>query len=336
MKRRPRPNVTWWRDNALIDASWETTADGATRNQLTLGPLMKPLSVAFMGLNVPLSAGRRHRLTCSTVGSRPPATISWWMADRRLTEVTQHVSEDGNSTTSTVTLTPRVSHDGQSVKCRAANSALAGEVIEQSRRLTVYYAPVVTLQLQTPHQGRESIAEGDDVTLTCQVSADPPAHSIEWKLNERPLNRSSLTGTEVTNGSLTLRRVTVRDVGFYTCEALSSEGRGRSNALYLPVRHAPDCKQFQKRSYETARGETVNVTCEVNSFPPPKSFFWAFNSTDVYTELPPSRVRSRQGVSVASVSAQSTRDYGTLLCWAENTVGRQAEPCVFALKPAAM
>ena len=45
------------------------------------------------------------------------------------------------------------------------------------------------------------------------------------------------------------------------------------------VADVPDCKQFQKRSYETARGETVNVTCEVNSFPPPKTFIWALNST---------------------------------------------------------
>ncbi|XP_043192728.1 uncharacterized protein LOC122365524 [Amphibalanus amphitrite] len=363
---RPQPNVTWWRDNALVDATWATTEEGATENQLTLGPLrradlgavltcwsanhplatprsatvtvtmiLKPLTVSFLGANLPLSAGRRHQLTCETVGSRPAAIITWWMADSKLTEVTQRVTDDGNRTVSTVTLTPQVGHSGQSVKCRAVNTDLMAEVIEQSWRLTIYYVPVVTIQLQSPHGGAELIAEGDDVILGCHISADPPAHSIEWRLNERPLNRNSSGGlTEITNGTLVLRGVSVRDVGHYSCAARNSEGEGRSNQLYLPVRHVPDCKQFQKRSYETARGETVNVTCEVNSFPPPKTFFWALNSTGTYQELPQSRVRSRQGVSVASVSTQSQRDYGTLLCWAENTVGRQTEPCVFALRPA--
>ncbi|XP_043207058.1 cell adhesion molecule 2-like, partial [Amphibalanus amphitrite] len=117
---RPQPNVTWWRDNALVDATWATTEEGATENQLTLGPLrradlgavltcwsanhplatprsatvtvtmiLKPLTVSFLGANLPLSAGRRHQLTCETVGSRPAAIITWWMADSKLTEVTQ-------------------------------------------------------------------------------------------------------------------------------------------------------------------------------------------------------------------------------------------------------
>ena len=33
-------------------------------------------------------------------------------------------------------------------------------------------------------------------------------------------------------------------------------------------------------------------------------------------------------------SLNTGRDYGTILCWAENSLGIQAEPCVFHLIPA--
>lgn len=33
-------------------------------------------------------------------------------------------------------------------------------------------------------------------------------------------------------------------------------------------------------------------------------------------------------------SLNTARDYGTILCWAENSLGNQAEPCVFHLIPA--
>ena len=48
---------------------------------------------------------------------------------------------------------------------------------------TISDVPVVTLQLQSPHGGAELIADGDDVILSCHISADPAAHSIEWRLN---------------------------------------------------------------------------------------------------------------------------------------------------------
>ena len=33
--------MTWWSGNALLDGSWQQSADGAVRNQLTLGPLSR-------------------------------------------------------------------------------------------------------------------------------------------------------------------------------------------------------------------------------------------------------------------------------------------------------
>lgn len=39
-------------------------------------------------------------------------------------------------------------------------------------------------------------------------------------------------------------------------------------------------------------------------------------------------------LSVASYTPQTRFDYGALVCWAENEIGKQSEPCVFNIIPA--
>nr|CAD7393818.1 unnamed protein product [Timema cristinae] len=46
--------------------------------------LIKPLNAAILRSNQPLSADKKYDIVCQSVGSRPPAKISWWMDNRRL------------------------------------------------------------------------------------------------------------------------------------------------------------------------------------------------------------------------------------------------------------
>ena len=39
-------------------------------------------------------------------------------------------------------------------------------------------------------------------------------------------------------------------------------------------------------------------------------------------------------VSIASYRPKTEMDYGTLLCWGDNELGRQSVPCVFHIIPA--
>jgi len=39
-------------------------------------------------------------------------------------------------------------------------------------------------------------------------------------------------------------------------------------------------------------------------------------------------------ISVASYKPKTEMDYGTLLCWADNELGRQSVPCVYHVIPA--
>ncbi|KAF0292452.1 Protein turtle A [Amphibalanus amphitrite] len=67
---RPQPNVTWWRDNALVDATWATTEEGATENQLTLGPLRRADLGAVLtcwSANHPLATPRSATVTVTMI-----------------------------------------------------------------------------------------------------------------------------------------------------------------------------------------------------------------------------------------------------------------------------
>lgn len=53
---------------------------------------VRPLSVTILSSeHAPLSANRKYDINCMTVGSRPPAKLSWYMDGRKLTNHTEKV-----------------------------------------------------------------------------------------------------------------------------------------------------------------------------------------------------------------------------------------------------
>lgn len=53
---------------------------------------VRPLEVQVLSSRQPLSAGRTYEVQCQAVGSKPPANITWWKDNERLTNATQTVS----------------------------------------------------------------------------------------------------------------------------------------------------------------------------------------------------------------------------------------------------
>ncbi|KAL4719447.1 hypothetical protein ACJJTC_001823, partial [Scirpophaga incertulas] len=111
----PRPRLTWYLENTVIDDSYEQRPDGTTINILTfpnvgrqhlnarlvcqasntiLAPPetrllildlnLRPLTVQILSKTRQLSADRSYEVECKTTGSRPDALISWWKAGRQI------------------------------------------------------------------------------------------------------------------------------------------------------------------------------------------------------------------------------------------------------------
>lgn len=165
-------------------------------------------------------------------------------------------------------------------------------------------------------------------------------------------------GTLIASNTLTLRVLTLAHAGEYSCEAINSVGGGRSPPIlvrmkckylrprdcrrrrcccyyyyyYLWIPDAPRCRGgYERREVTAGRYETVSLRCEVDSVPKDGvRFSWTYNGTlgDVLP-MPNSKARNNGLVSVLEYTPTVDTDFGTLACWASNSVGRQRAPCIF-------
>ncbi|RWS16534.1 Nephrin-like protein [Dinothrombium tinctorium] len=166
----PPPIVKWWRRGELIDETATRGVQGFVRNELQLARLsredlmvvltclasntdlvppseisvsldltLKPIDVRITTPPQALSAGRRTELHCESSGSRPPAQISWWKGSKKMTNVKDNHSSDGNVTYSTVSFIPAIEDNGKYLVCRAENPQMSKSALEEGRTLNVHW-----------------------------------------------------------------------------------------------------------------------------------------------------------------------------------------------------
>ncbi|KAG5885941.1 hypothetical protein JTB14_027750 [Gonioctena quinquepunctata] len=135
------------------------------------------------------------------------------------------------------------------------------------------------------------------------------------------------------NQSLVLQKVTRQSAGRYRCSVVNSEGETVSDELDFRVQYAPTCKYDKIIIVGASRGESVDIVCEIESDPPAKSYRWKFNNSGETLDVAAERFAktSNGSLSILRYTPVSELDYGSLSCWASNSVGHQIEPCVFQL-----
>ncbi|XP_042148505.1 neural cell adhesion molecule 1-like [Ixodes scapularis] len=366
IKGKPRPVVTWWRDKRLVDANFTVAGDGnvvrnrfhihelkrsdfltvltcqavnnnvtvAASRSITLDMNLIPLDVAIQPPKQALSADQEVELVCSSSGSRPPALLTWWKSGEQLVSTKEHQVQEGVSTSSSVILfTPRVEDNGLVLSCRAENPFIPGSAIEEGWKLDVFYKPRVTLRLGQ-NLKEHDIREGRDVYLECHVDASPPATEVTWLFEDREVTTNMSAGVIVSNQSLVLQKVRKSRRGRYTCVAVNREGHGASNTFALRIKFAPVCKAGQKRLYGVSRLESLAVRCELEADPSDVTFHWRFNSSSSGKRLDLASYSHALTHSTAVYSPQGEEDFGFLLCWGTNEVGKQLAPCNFTVVPA--
>ncbi|XP_049814005.1 hemicentin-1-like [Schistocerca nitens] len=356
----PPPTVQWFREDEPLGTLGVVLPDGsAVRADVTLEGLqradlntrltcqaanteltapiedsvlvdmnLRPLDVRLLGVSQPLSAGRRYDLLCQSSGSRPPARITWWLNGQRQQHSKLTTSVDGNTTTSTLSFVPSKEDDGRFLACQAENPNVYTDVPEDGAKLTIHYAPEVTVSLG-PSLDPTDIREGSDVYFDCRIKAQPQAFRVQWLHNGHLLRPGA--GVVLSNLSLVLQAVGRAARGNYTCVAFNAEGSGQSRPFPLDVlchsvawgHRSDEAELCWPGSLLSTRAD---IRCEVDANPPAGAFRWAFNSSGGGDEL--------AGSASISYTPHTDLDYGHLLCWAANRVGRQAAACVFHIVPA--
>ncbi|XP_055919281.1 uncharacterized protein LOC129951237 [Eupeodes corollae] len=149
----PPPKVSWWKEHALVDDSYQILPDGTVRNVLHLLNISRadllvvytcqasnghivavlsgkvkiemklpPLNILLQGINHPIVAGVSTHVTCTSVGARPPPQIIWKKGGVDIRGATQSTSSDGNSTISELVLVPAPEDNEKEVACLVAKT----------------------------------------------------------------------------------------------------------------------------------------------------------------------------------------------------------------------
>ncbi|XP_076322377.1 hemicentin-1-like isoform X2 [Tachypleus tridentatus] len=356
---KPRPSLTWWRDYTLLDDNYTFCSDEIVENTIYIPELeredfrviltcqasnnnitipasttvtlklnLKPRSVEIISSHRPMSANRKVKLTCVAHGSRPPATLTWWKGSEKVDTSDGSVVTEAETTRSTFSFLPTVEDNGKYLACRAENTKIPGSGIEDSFNIEVHYPPKVSLRVMWVSK-KPDIQEGDDVTFGCDIKANPWVYEIKWYFNGVELLGNSSLGALISSQSMVIPNVMRRLRGHISCSATNSEGLGTSDAIFLKVKYAPVCQPGQKLTYGALHGETIQVQCKLDSDPKNITFYWRFNSSTKVTHNVLHSVGGNKYESTASFAVETDEEYGTLLCWGENKIGVQKDPCIF-------
>ncbi|XP_054714278.1 hemicentin-2-like [Uloborus diversus] len=352
----PPPNVTWWRDGKLWDNTFQKYASGVVndlklmnlsrsdiyatfyckaQNTRLMEPVLRsvildmylyPQRVSIINRPTSISAGKRLEFKCESWGSRPPAKIFWKLNGTMLSDHTETVQD--NVTSSILRLFPKLRHHKLVLSCTAENPKMFGSGMIDNRVLNITYVPQVSLRLIKEEADRQP-KEDDYLRLVCEIDANPLVLKIGWLFQDLPLSHNQSRTDIVSGNTLVFKRLTRRNRGRYRCYATNAEGRGMSQELTLNISHAPVCKENQQITYVVGLNESVTVRCEVEAVPPDVTFKWEFSNT-VHKHYNLQHTNDRV-VSLATYRPVTSADYGTLFCWANNSIGHQQSSCFFTV-----
>ncbi|XP_075763330.1 B-cell receptor CD22 isoform X2 [Pelodiscus sinensis] len=195
-------------------------------------------------------------------------TLSWGGLSPHTPEIFTTSSVENGMTMNTLTFTPTWEDHGKNVTCQL--STPTGTLSsESSRVLHVKYAPRNVQLTVTP---RQTIKEGDRVTLKCETNGSNPAVSAyNWKKDGLQLHQEQ-------EQSWWFYAEADEHSGSYICEAANEIRTVPSPAVRIQVQYAPkDAHVELLPSSPILEGTTVTFSCVSRAVPPANRYTWHWN-----------------------------------------------------------
>ncbi|XP_049587656.1 cell adhesion molecule 4 isoform X5 [Syngnathus scovelli] len=215
----------------------------ATHHQVATLAVLVPPETPAVEVKQEAVEGGEVELSCVSARSKPAAALRWMRNGREIPGV---VSQQDNGKTVSVSSTIRIpverKDNGAALSCEALHPALANQKRIRHYRLDVFFAPTVRI---IPPTG--ILREGDSLSLSCSVVANPLPRAIQWsKINDTLPERAEISGP-----TFQISRLSQSHNGTYLCQAQNNYGRAAdhytllvydnvsppSTALLTPVSH---------------------------------------------------------------------------------------------------
>lgn len=234
-------------------------------------------------------------LTCTADAKPPVSNVRWTRGGRFIGTVSSHKIE-------------RVSLDdaGRYV-CQADNGL--GHLREAEVTLDVLYGPRVSVI------SSKDVDEGEDVIVSCNVTANPAPVTIEWLKEGDDTFRQN--GIDI----LRLNRVSAVNQGNYICRAVNilnptggePSDRIGNATVAVRVRHAPGKTYILPKEPIAVQDEPATLTCGADppGWPMPTYRWWRHDSESTLT------LGANYSIPRASLS-----DEGTYYCQPSNRLGK--------------
>ncbi|GFS46965.1 hemicentin-1 [Trichonephila inaurata madagascariensis] len=190
--------------------------------------------------------------------------------------------------------------------------------------LTVHAPPVFTSHSNTEHE----LISGNDVSLDCSVSAEPPPEILWYRNNELLLlSPPSILSKE--NGKiLSIVNVNISNAGQYTCVAKNSVGE-ISKQFQLSISEPPRFLNTRDKKISVLKNTTLRMDCSAEGFPEP-IFIWRKNG-QMLSALKPG-LEFENSKSILKINHAQELDSGTYSCVAMNKVGSSSQDFEFLHK----
>lgn len=191
----------------------------------TVTVLGVPGKPQISGFEHAVKEGEKVTLTCTSTGSKPPATLHWYKGDQLLKGGPQVVETvDGNPTynvSSELTLEVSASDDNTLITCAVNHPSLSPGDKRSEQALRVLYSPNVMI-----HPESTLPREGEKFSLRCVGNGNPEPTIYTWDKKDGGLPLQAKPDGAILHFSM----LNKSDNGVYVCHA--DNGIGSSEGEY--------------------------------------------------------------------------------------------------------
>ncbi|XP_047196704.1 B-cell receptor CD22 [Hippoglossus stenolepis] len=293
--------------------SCEATNDiGSGKSQPAEVKVRYPPTEPILSMRSEVTEGQTITVSC-TVESFPQSTLTLMRINTnhpslKITDNNLN-SRPINSLYHTFTVTPA---DAGWYFCRAQNSE--GSKDSKQKELVVKYSPKhVTVQANPGLDVKENVS----LTLSCTAESNPPVSSVTWRKTTD--GREEIVQQTQTQ-TFRVNSASPSDSGLYSCEATNDIGSGKSQPAEVKVRYPPTEPILSMRS-EVTEGQTITVTCTVESFPQSNLTLMRIDTNNQSLKITGNNLNSRPINSLSHKFTVTSADAGWYVCRAQNSEG---------------
>ncbi|XP_068461084.1 cell adhesion molecule 3 isoform X2 [Clinocottus analis] len=218
----------------------------------TVTVLGVPGKPQILGFEKAVLEGDKVTLTCTSTGSKPPATLRWYRGDQELkgrANVVEPVPDDPTyNVSSELTLEVSRSDDNALITCAVDHPSLTPGDKRSEHAVRVLYSPNTQIVPET-----DLPREGEKFHLKCVGNANPEPISYMWEKKDGELPPLA----RVDGAFLHFERLNKSDNGVYLC--LANNGIGNRQGEYTLLVQDPTAMSTSSRVDHAVIGGVVAV-----------------------------------------------------------------------------